>query len=201
MGFDPISAGINAVGSLVSSAVGGALSYKGAREANKANKKIAREQMAFQEASNQKQMDFQERMSNTAYQRAMADMEKAGLNPILAFNQGGASTPMGSSSAGASAQMVNELAGVASSAMDALRTKQELKNLKAQGDLLKAQETEAYNRTALNNSQIEKNIQDSKLSSANTAKSNTENNILYSEAARKWLDTIGDKALRVLLKR
>lgn len=39
---------------------------------------------------------FQEYMSSTSYQRAVEDMKKAGLNPILAFANGGASTPGGS---------------------------------------------------------------------------------------------------------
>jgi len=70
-------AGGIAAASLVGGLIGGS-------KQNKANQSASREQMAFQE-----------RMSSSAYQRAMTDMRKAGLNPILAYKQGGASTPTG----------------------------------------------------------------------------------------------------------
>ena len=50
---------------------------------------------ALQARSARKQMDFQERMSDTSYQRAVKDMRAAGINPMLAATKGGASTPSG----------------------------------------------------------------------------------------------------------
>lgn len=73
--FDGIGAG-----SLLNTAAG----FIGQHYQNEENKEAAEDQM-----------EFQMMMSSTAYQRAVKDMQKAGLNPMLAYQQGGASTPGG----------------------------------------------------------------------------------------------------------
>lgn len=104
-----------------------AVSAIGQMQANATNEKIASDNR-----------DFQREMSNTAYQRATQDMEKAGINPMLAYIQGGASTPQGMGAqvgnvGAAAVQGLKDSASAAASDAQAAKTGLELKNVEKTG--------------------------------------------------------------------
>ena len=103
--------------------MGGLISSKGTKAANAKQIALAREQM-----------DFQERMSSTAYQRAADDLEKAGLNRILAIGS------PASSPGGAMPNISNELQGFASGVSAAAHSAADLAIKRRQEDLIHEQE-------------------------------------------------------------
>jgi len=119
-------------GAFAGGLAGGAASFFGSREANRANAGMTREQM-----------DWEQRMSESAHQREVNDLIKAGLNPILSAGGPGASTPGAPGFVGAK----SETEGIATSARDAWRLKNEARILKAQADKAEA-EAKAAKKTA-----------------------------------------------------
>jgi len=108
---------------------GAVLGYAGTRRQNQTNIKLARENRAWQEM-----------MSNTAYQRSANDLEKAGLNRILALGNS-ASTPNGNV-----AQVENEMESAVSTAIALKRAKAEVANIQASTEKAISETSESNSR-------------------------------------------------------
>lgn len=137
---------LNFLATAAASAFGASQQRKAEARQFEYNKQLANLQWDRTEAESARNRDFQKEMSSTAYQRAMADMRAGGLNPILAYSQGGASTPSGSmaSHAGAGSVRTDGSAAIKGASAYAM-----LRNMHEQNRNLSAQRGEIQARTRL----------------------------------------------------
>ena len=111
-----------ALAGLAGNVIGGLFGQSGQSSANQANARLARENR-----------EWQERMSNTAYQRSAKDLEKAGLNRILALGSP-ASTPGGNV-----ARMENTKKQLGEAVSNSGMIAAQIANIRAQTKLTEAQ--------------------------------------------------------------
>jgi len=164
--MDPITAGALITGG--SALVGGILS----NNANAENTSAANAQSAentrytneINRATAREQMAFQREMSNTSYQRGMRDMRAAGLNPMLAYSQGGASQPSGAgfSASAAPVQAAEYKDPFAPAISSAIQTYQTGNQIKQGRDQLAINKANSVAQTALQAAQTTQAIQSAK---------------------------------------
>jgi len=130
--------------------LGAGLGFLGQQETNNANKWAQRDANEANMLLARENRDWQERMANTAHQREIDDLKKAGLNPILSGSGGsGASTPSGSVATMNAAKMENALGAGVSSAMQSANLAK---------DLSMAESQKALNASAIDLQATQKNV-------------------------------------------
>lgn len=191
----PFLGGIaSGIGSMVSGWFGSDTAAKNTQ----ANIAMQRETNEMNIAEAQKNRDFQQQMSNTAFQRSSADMQQAGLNPMMMFGSGGpASTPGGAQGHATAPRselqspwqgLGNATEKIVSSAIGAKtfeRMTEEIANLQAQEARTKAETLLTHRREQTEKSETRKRFHE-----ANTAKQYEDVSKVLGQEARslpKWL--------------
>lgn len=146
-----IGAAIGGLGSIFTNSTN-ASNVEATNRANAENVRATNEANAIEA---QKNRDYQERLSNSAYQRSMEDMRLAGLNPILAYQKGGASTPSGGQASMTAAKAEpfkadNVAANAVNTGLQLQRAKQENENMKFTADNIQANTAKTISEENMN---------------------------------------------------
>jgi len=128
---------------------------EGQSAANQATLQATERAGEFNQATAREQMTFQREMSNTAHQREVQDLIKAGLNPILSANAG-ASSPAGAAGSMQAAKMENVAEGAVGSAIQMAQLFQQMKKQKSEIELLESQKRKTDTEADLTKTQIPK---------------------------------------------